>query len=119
MIKFKYKDKNDTITIMDASEVMNKLAFNKEQKFLKEGYKVVEYLNDKINKAISNNEETCFISEIDMKRLLLSQENTINNYALYIHDLLLLLKDKYGYDYEYSHGNLDRIYLYFQKIKLR
>lgn len=115
MIKF--KNKNDYINIINASDVRKQIESNKEQKFLKERYKTINYINDKINEAILNNVDGCCISEVEMKHLLLTQDNVINNYALYIHDLLLLLRDKY--DYEYSHGNPDRIYLYFNKIKLR
>lgn len=113
MIKFKNK-KNDFINIYKAEDLKQIIECNKEQKFLREGYNVVEYLNHKINEAILNNEVYCIISEVYMTSLL--NKINVDSPAVYIAKLLHLLKDKYGYSYQYQHGNPNVISLYFFKI---
>lgn len=113
MIKFKNK-KNDFINIYKAEDLKQIVDVNKEQTFLRTGYNVIEYINDKINEAILNDEVYCIISEVYMTSLL--NKNNVDNPALYIAKLLHLLKDKYGYSYQYKHGNPNIISLYFFKI---
>ncbi len=91
MITFKNKNrKDDYINIYKAEDLKQIIEDNKEQNFLREGYNIVNYLNDKIKEAIHNNEIYCIISEVYMTSLL--NKINVDNPAVYISKLLHLFE---------------------------
>lgn len=79
MIKFKQKKRD--IIIPKATELLNSLAYEYNQKFLKSIDVVVDYVNTKLKDAVAKGNTHCVISELTMIAMYIAnlQKVVINN----------------------------------------